>query len=172
MNAGGIVNTGAIVNLTTAPQPVSVSVVTTQSTMPASLGPQCAYAIPVTCAAVNISIPQPTISRSDVHPPPVSSGPPPLIHTPQANVNPFYLKPLSGNIRVCRGCRGSLRLPNGSVPAPPFDIVVARMKKRSFHDSDGTLRTPMCPSAAHYHAHLMYTCCGAKSCCFNPESSG
>ena len=154
MNAGGIVNTGAIVNLTTAPQPVSVSVVTTQSTMPASLGPQCAYAIPVTCAAVNISTPQPTISRSDVHPPPVSSGPPPLIHTPQANVNPFYLKPLSGNIRVCQGCRGSLRLPNGSVPAPPFDIVVARMEKRSFRDSDGTLRTPMRPSAAHYHARL------------------
>ena len=55
---------------------------------------------------------------------------------------------------VCQGCRGSLWLPNGLVPAPPFDIVVARMEKRSFCDSDGTLRTPMRPSLAHYHAHL------------------
>ena len=91
MNAGGIVNTGAMVNLTTAPEPLSVSVVTTQ------------------------------------------------------------LKPLCGNIRVCQGCRGSLRLPNGSVPAPPFDIV-ARMETLSFRDADGTLHTPMRPSAAHYHA--------------------
>ena len=57
--------------------------------------------LPQSSMGVNISTPQPTISRSDVHPPPVSSGPPLLIHTPQANVNPFYLKPLSGNIRVC-----------------------------------------------------------------------
>ena len=54
---------------------------------------------------------------------------------------------------VCQGCRGSLWLPNGLVPAPPFDVV-ARMEKRSFCDSDGTLRTPMRPSLAHYHAHL------------------
>ena len=152
--SGGTVNTGAIMNLTTPPQPVSVSVVTTQSTVAASLGPQCAYAIPVTCTAVNISTPQTNNFESDVHPPPVSSGPPPLIHTPQATVSPFYLKPLSGNIRVCQGCRGSLWLSNGSVLAPPFDIVVARMEKRSFRDTDGTLRTPMCPSLAHYHACL------------------
>ena len=142
MNAGGIVNTGAIVNLTTAPEPLSVSVVTTQSTMPATLGPQSSSAVPVICAAVNISTLQLPISnppRNDVHPPPVSIGLPPHIQTPQTNVNPFYLKPLCGNIRVCQGCRGNLRLPNGSIPAPPFDIVVARMERRLFRDADGTL---------------------------------
>ena len=58
------------------------------------------------------------------------------------------------HLNICEGCRGSLRLPNGLVPAPPFDIVVARMEKRAFRDSDGTLRTPMRPSSAHYHARL------------------
>ena len=77
MNAGGIVNTGAMVNLTTAPEPLSVSVVTTQSTMPATLGHQSGSAVPVTCAAVNISTSQLPISnppRNDVHPAPVSIG--------------------------------------------------------------------------------------------------
>lgn len=35
-------------------------------------------------------------------------GPPPLISAAQLNVNPFYLKKLTGNIRICQGCRGSL----------------------------------------------------------------
>ena len=162
MNAGGIVNTGAIVNLTTAPEPFSVSVVTIQSTRPATLGPQTGSAVPVTCAAVNISTSPLPISnppRNDVHPPPVSIGLPPHIQAPQTNVNPFYLKPLRGNIRICQGCRGSLRLPNGSVPAAPFDIVVACMETHSFLDADDTLRTAMHPSAAHYHACLV--CIGA-----------
>jgi len=56
------------------------------------------------------------------------------------------------------GCRGGLRLPNGSVPAPPFDIAVACMEKHPFRDSDGTLCTPMRPSSAHYHARLSCIC--------------
>ena len=42
-------------------------------------------------------------------------GPPPLISVTKQNVNPFYLKKLTGNIRVCQGCRGSLRVVDGSI---------------------------------------------------------
>ena len=58
-----------------------------------------------------------------------SSGPPPLIRLQQVIGNFFFIKVLSGNIRVCQGCRGSLRLANGSVLPPPFDLVITRMEK-------------------------------------------
>ncbi len=58
--------------------------------------------------------------------PPV--GLPPLISIVQQNVNPFYLKKLTGNIRICQGCRGSLRLADKRIPDPPNDVVVARLK--------------------------------------------
>ena len=83
------------------------------------------------------------------------SGPPPLISTlPCQTVNPFYLKKLAGNIRVCQGCRGSLRSADGAIPSPPFDIVIARLERRQFRDASGTLKTPAKPSAAHYHFRL------------------
>ena len=56
----------------------------------------------------------------------VSAGLPPLI-----NVNPFYFKVLSGNIRVCQGCRGGLRAADGSIPGPPHDIVVGGLERRA-----------------------------------------
>ena len=91
----------------------------------------------------------------------LSSEPPPLTRfntnpfQPAIN-NPFFVKVLGGKIRVCQGCRGSLRLTNGSVPSPPFDLVIARMEKRSYRDATGILKTPTRPSAAHYH--LKITC--------------
>ena len=93
---------------------------------------------------------------------PFSSGPPPLIRLPSSNasiyqpviINPFFVKVLAGNIRVCQGCRGSLRHTDGSIPSPPFDLVIARMEKRSYRDSSGILKTPNRPSAAHYHLKL------------------
>ena len=90
--------------------------------------------------------------QSQVHS--VRLGPPPLISVVEQNVNPFYLKKLTGNIRVCQGCRGSLRLADGSIPNPPNDLVVARLERRQFRDSSGTLKTPSRASAAHYHARL------------------
>ena len=68
--------------------------------------------------------------------------PPPLINIPQQNVNPFFLKQLSGNIWVCQGCRGSSRLADGSIPGPPYDVVVAHLEKRPFRDPTGAMRTP------------------------------
>ena len=59
-----------------------------------------------------------------------------------------------GNIRICQGCRGSVRSADGYIPSPPHDVVVARLEKRHFQDQSGTLKTPYKPSAAHYHARL------------------
>ena len=84
----------------------------------------------------------------------------------QCNVNPFYIKPLLGNIRICQGCRGTLRLPDGSIPTAPYDMVVARMERRAFRDATGALKTPVTPSAAHYH--LKIACIRAVQANFVP----
>ena len=76
------------------------------------------------------------------------------IHSIQPNTNPFYVRFIQGNIRVCQGCRSSLRLQDGSVPAPPFDIVVARAERRSFRDKNGELVTPRHEQTCHYHIRL------------------
>ena len=52
----------------------------------------------------------------------------------QPNLNPFYVKFIYGNIRMCQGCRSPLRLTDGSIPAPPFDLVMARVERRTFRD--------------------------------------
>ena len=101
--------------------------------------------------AVSSPLPPPTQHQTVKYPvsSPLSSS-----STDSINVNPFYLKKLQGNIRVCQGCRGSLRLLDGTIPAPPFDIVVARVERRPYRDAGGTLKYPARPSAAHYHFRL------------------
>ena len=81
--------------------------------------------------------------------------PPPLVPVTSlqvpVNVNPFYVKFIGGNIRVCQGCRGSLRTVEGSVPAAPFDLAIARAERRSFRHSSGDLVTPTRETVCHYH---------------------
>ncbi len=74
--------------------------------------------------------------------------------SPTPNINPFYIKFISGNIRVCQGCKGSLRLNDYSVPMPPFDLVVSRAERRQFRDSTGILVTPRSKQAVHYHLNI------------------
>ena len=69
--------------------------------------------------------------------------------------NPFFVRFLVGNIRVCQGCRGSLKLPDGSIPSPPNDIVVARLERRPYFDkSSGTWCQPQKETNSHYHMKL------------------
>ena len=91
------------------------------------------------------------------------SLPPPLIHmdstSPLAfsdppNVNPFYVKFICGNMRVCQGCKGSLKTTDNHVPAPPFDIAAARAETRPFRDTSGNLITPKRATVYHYHCNL------------------
>ena len=69
------------------------------------------------------------------------------------NTNPFYLKFIAGNIRICQGCRASLRT-EGTIPAQPYDLTVARAEKRPYRDSTGNLITPQKCTTSHYHCRV------------------
>ena len=79
------------------------------------------------------------------------------IHThpgPLPTPNPFFVKFIQGNIRVCQGCRGSLKNLDNSLPKPPFELAVARFERRPYRDKSGEWRTPSQEQAAHYHLRL------------------
>ena len=57
------------------------------------------------------------------------------------------------NIRMCQGCRSSLRLTDGSILAPPFDLVMARAQRRTFRDKSSILVTPLQQQSSRYHLH-------------------
>ncbi len=69
-------------------------------------------------------------------------------------MNPFFLKFTSGNIRVCQGCRQSLRDDNGIIPPEPYNLCVGRFEKREWRDKSGKLNCPQRESCAHYHPRL------------------
>ena len=71
--------------------------------------------------------------------------------TSACNTNPFFVRFIVGNIRVCQGCRSSLRSADGSVPKAPFDLAIARFERRPYRDKTGELKTPTRDQAAHYH---------------------
>lgn len=75
------------------------------------------------------------------------------VHTPvvSPNTNPFFLRAIGGNIRMCQGCRTSLRNADDSIPLPPYDYAIARFEKRPYRDKSGTLCTPQREQAVHYH---------------------
>lgn len=90
-------------------------------------------------------------------------------HAQTANTNPFYVKRMNTRIRVCQGCRGSLKSVGGGVQHPPFDYCVARHERRPFTDrKSGELRTPSRETAAHYH--LRVACIKAAEQSFVPMS--
>jgi len=73
----------------------------------------------------------------------------------QTQSHPFFVRFICGNIRTCQGCRGSLRLPDGSIPNPPYDIVVARLERRPYFDkSCGEWCFPQRETNSHYHFKL------------------
>ena len=82
-----------------------------------------------------------------IHP----SYPGPSQSNQSLSTNPFFLRFVQGNIRVCQGCRSSLRTVDGCVPKAPFDLAVARFERRSFRDKNGELHTPAREQAVHYH---------------------
>ena len=82
------------------------------------------------------------------------------------NSNPFFIRFIAGNIRMCQGCRSSLRSIDGGIPQPPFDLAIARFERRSYRDKNGELKTPVREQAAHYHLNV--SCVKAVSPCFIP----
>ena len=85
------------------------------------------------------------------------------------NVNPFRLKKMNFQIKVCQGCRGPLQSSSGTVTDTPFDFCVARKKRRTYKDPQtGQLCTKTRESDAHYH--LRVSCIQAAEPSFMPCS--
>ena len=98
-----------------------------------------------------------------------SASPPGVTHSFSVpNINPFFLRLLGGNIRVCQGCRGSLRMKDQSIPSPPFNLVIARAERRQFRDSSGELISPRAEQNVHYHLNIQ--CVRAVEPMFVPQS--
>ena len=69
--------------------------------------------------------------------------------------HPFFIRFIAGNIRMCQGCKNSVRLSDGSIPSPPHDIVVARLEQRQYFDKkSGEWCYSNKNSNCHYHARL------------------
>ena len=90
-----------------------------------------------------------------------------MLSTSPPNTNPFYLKFITGNIRMCQGCRCSLHS-DGAIPAQPYDLTVARAERRSYRDSSGNLITPSKPTTSYYHCRV--DCIQAAEPHFIPRS--
>ena len=48
-----------------------------------------------------------------------------------------------GTLECARVVEVLLRLNDGSIPAPPFDLVMARVEQCTFRDKSGVLVTPL-----------------------------
>ncbi len=92
----------------------------------------------------------------------------PVLSTQPTNPNPFYLKFVTGNIRTCQGCKGSLRSAESTIPEPPYNICIARAEKRPYRDTSGNLVTPTAYKPSHYHLSL--TCIHAVEPTFAPHN--
>ena len=84
------------------------------------------------------------------------------------NQNPFFLKFIAGNVRTCQGCKGTLRMANGKVPSPSYDLTIARAERRPYRNTLGTLVTPRKESNTYYHCRL--ECVRASEPSFVPFS--
>ena len=124
------------------------------------------YNVMVPPASIRGPPPFITVLSTSLTPPLVHSS----VHLPAnpPNVNPFSLKFIQGNIRVCQGCRGSLRTSDGALPSTSFDLAVARAEQHPFRDLSRNLITPKRPTTYHYHCTM--DCIKAMECNFIPSS--
>ena len=66
----------------------------------------------------------------------------------------FILRDLHGtHIRMCYGCGNAIRIPP-HVPAPPYDIVVARKELRNHKDKEGYVKVTSREEYVHYHSKM------------------
>ena len=59
-----------------------------------------------------------------------------------------------GTLECARVVEVLLHLTDGSIPAPPFDLVLARAERCTFRDKSGVLVTRLQQQPSHYHIHL------------------
>ena len=97
-----------------------------------------------------------------------SRSPQTVFEPNQGPNNPFTLKFITNRISKCQGCKGSLRMPDNSLPTPPNDLIVSRMECRPFVAPDRSVKVPSKPSASHYH--LSNECLTAADANFDPKA--
>jgi hypothetical protein len=72
-----------------------------------------------------------------------------------SNPNPFFLRFICGNIRICQSCRCSLRLQDGSVGRAPHDLCIGRLGKRQYYNNvTGSWCTPSKDTNSHFCARI------------------
>ena len=82
--------------------------------------------------------------------------------------NPFFVKFLTKQIRVCQGCRsGYQRDLNGDPLPPPYDIIIGHFERQQYSDPVTGLTRLSRETCAHYHAHPQ--CIYAKHPKFQPN---
>ena len=59
-----------------------------------------------------------------------------------------------GTLECVRVVKVILRLTDGSIPAPPFDLLMARAERYIFRDKSSVLVTPLKQHRSHYHIRL------------------
>ena len=69
-------------------------------------------------------------------------------------LSPIYLEVRRYPLGLAWVVEVLLRLTDGSIPAPPFDLVMARAERCTFRDKSGVLVTPLQQQPSHYHIHL------------------
>ena len=62
-----------------------------------------------------------------------------------------------GTLECARVVEVLLRLTDGSILAPPFDLVMARAEWCTFRDKSGILVTPLQQQPSHYHSPVTTT---------------
>ena len=71
-------------------------------------------------------------------------------------------------IKICQGCRKSLKTSLIEIPFPPYDIYISRKEQRPFFDKTiGDMRTPSPETDLHYH--LNADCIRAVEKAFDPH---
>ena len=141
------------------PRPVFEKQGSTGSHIPVTPSTNACNILASACVSVHQSVTPQLPTTSSSNPPITIVCTPPQLSTSSMpilppNINPFYVKFIQGNIRMCQGCKTTVRLSDSSIPPPPFDLVVARSERRQFRDKNGTLVTPRQEQTCHYHLRL------------------
>ena len=119
---------------------------------------------PTQCSHTSITVTQPFCSVSV---PAANHLPQRQTNPLQPQSNPFFVKFLSKQIRICQGCRSRYqRNLNGDPLPPPYDIIIGHFERQQYSDQVTGLTRLSRETCVHYHAFLQ--CIYAKFPDFQP----
>ena len=90
-----------------------------------------------------------------------------LTNPPQPQSNPFFVKFLLKQIKICQGCHSGYQHGlNGNPLQPPYDIIIGHFERQRYSDQETGLTWLSRETCVHYHAFLQ--CILAKFPDFQP----